>query len=228
MHRWIWDLHYPAPVSPRHDYPISAIPHDTPRYPLGPTVLPGTYSVRLSVDGKTSTAALIIKMDPRVKTSAAGLDKKFQAETRMAAIMNATGEALRQGGSIRAQLEKLSAQANTSTKEPMEAFEKKLNALLGAAGGFFAPVSQDVTLGRVNGQAGTLYSEVWQADAEPTSTQVEAMSATQRESADVMKRWNDFKNTDLPAFNGAMREANIPELHLETDIYQEEPQADEE
>jgi len=92
--------------------------------------------------------------------------------------MNATGEALRQGGSIRAQLEKLSAQANTSTKEPMEAFEKKINALLGRCWRIFsAPVSQDVTLGRVNGQAGTLYSEVWQADAEPTSTQVEAMSA---------------------------------------------------
>ena len=42
MHRWVWDLHYPAPVSTRHDYPIAAIPHDTPRFPLGPTVLPGT------------------------------------------------------------------------------------------------------------------------------------------------------------------------------------------
>ena len=107
MHRWVWDLHYPAPASARHDYPISAIPHDTPRFPLGPTALPGNYSVRLTVDGKTSTAPLTIKMDPRVKTSAAGLQKKFQAETRMASIMTESAQALLQGGSIRAQLEKL-------------------------------------------------------------------------------------------------------------------------
>ena len=109
MHRWVWDLHYPAPASTRHDYPISAIPHDTPRFPLGPTALPGTYSVRLTVDGKSSTAPLTIKMDPRVKTSAAGLQKKFEAETRLASMMTESAQALLQGGSIRTQLEKVSA-----------------------------------------------------------------------------------------------------------------------
>jgi len=99
-----------------------------------------------------------------------------------------------QGGSIRSQLEKVSA--NASTKEAVETFQKKLTALLGAAGGFFAPPSQEVTLGRVNGQAGTLYMQVWQADAEPTSAQLEGLSAMERDSADVMKRWNDFKNSD--------------------------------
>jgi len=78
MHRWIWDLHYPAPVSPRHDYPISAIPHDTPRYPLGRRYYLEPIQSAFRSTEKTSTAALIIKMDPRVKTSAAGLDKKFR------------------------------------------------------------------------------------------------------------------------------------------------------
>ena len=226
MHRWVWDLHYPTPASTRHDYPISAIPHDTPRLPLGPTVLPGTYSVRLTVDGKSSTAPLTIKMDPRVKISAEGLQKKFQAETRMASIMTESAQALLQGGSIRSQLEKVSA--NASTKEAVENFQKKLTALMGAAGGFFAPPSQEVTLGRVNGQAGTIYMQVWQADAEPTSAQVEALSATERDSADVMKRWNDFKNSDLPALNKMLRESNAPEVKLEADLHPEETQVDEE
>ncbi len=84
MHRWVWDLHYPAPDSTRHDYPISAIPGDTPRYPLGPTALPGSYTARLTANGKSYTANFTVKMDPRVKTSAAGLDRKFQLETRLA------------------------------------------------------------------------------------------------------------------------------------------------
>jgi hypothetical protein len=228
MHRWVWDLHFPAPTSTRHEYPIAAIPHDTPRFPLGPTVLPGTYSVRLTVDGKTSSAPLTIKMDPRIKTSAAGLQKKFQAETRMATIMTESGQALLQGGSIRIQLEKLSAQANASTKDAIEAFGKKLTALLGAPGGFFAPPSPEVTLGRVNGQAGTLYMQVWQADAEPTSSQTEAVAATEHDSADVLKRWIEFKNADLPGLNRLLRESKVPEVQLEADVHQEEPQVDEE
>jgi hypothetical protein len=228
MHRWVWDLHYPAPASTRHDYPIAAIPHDTPRFPLGPTVLPGTYSVRLTVDGKTSSAPLTIKMDPRVKTSTAGLQKKFQVETRLASIMTETAQALRQGGSIRAQLEKLSVQAKSSTKESIEAFQKKLPDLLGAPGGFLAPPSQEVTLSRVNGQAETLYAQVWQADAEPPAAQMAVVAATERDSADVLKHWNDFKNTDLPALNRVLRESKVPEVKLEADLHQEESQVDEE
>jgi hypothetical protein len=228
MHRWVWDLHYPPPSATRHDYPIAAVPHDTPRLPLGPTVLPGTYTVRLTVDGKTSSAPLTVKMDPRVKTAAAGLEKKFQEEKRMASIMTETAHALLQGGSIRAQLEKLSAQADASTKEAIETSKKKLTTLLGAPGGFSAPPSQEVTLSRVNGQAGTLYQQVWQVDAEPTSSQTEAASATEHDSADVLKKWNDFKGTDLPALNRLLRDSKIPELQLEADPHQEESQVDEE
>jgi photosystem II stability/assembly factor-like uncharacterized protein len=228
MHRFVWGLHYSAPTSTRHDYPISAIPHDTPRFPLGPTVLPGTYTVRLTVDEKTFNAPLTIKMDPRIKISTASLEKKFRAETRMASILTESGQALLQGGSIRTQLEKLSAQANASTKEAMDVFQKKLTALLGTPGGFLAPPSQEVTLGRLNGQAGTLYQQVWQADAEPTSSQMEALSATERESADVLKRWAEFKSGDMPALNRQLRESNIPEIQMELNIQSAEPQIDEE
>ena len=126
MHRWIWDLHYAPPATTRHDYPIAAIPHDTPRYPLGPNALPGTYTVRLTVDEKTSTAPLTIKMDPRVKASAAALQKKFDSEKSLASILNETSVAALQGGSIRIQLEKLSA--DEKTKAAVEEFEEKLNA----------------------------------------------------------------------------------------------------
>ncbi|MGA7289049.1 MAG: glycoside hydrolase, partial [Terriglobales bacterium] len=40
MHRFIWNLAYPAPDVLSRDYPISAIYHDTPLYPLGAAVLP--------------------------------------------------------------------------------------------------------------------------------------------------------------------------------------------
>jgi hypothetical protein len=70
--------------------------------------------------------------------------------------------------------------------------------------------------------------QVWQADAEPTSSQMEALSTTERDSTDVLKRWSDFKNTDLPALNRMLRESKVPEVQLEKDVHQEEPQGDEE
>jgi len=228
MHRWVWDLRYPAPTALRHDYPIAAIPHDTPRHPLGPTVLPGAYTVKLTVDGKTSTAHLTVKMDPRVKTPALGLQRKFKAESTLAAIMSQSAQALRQGGSIRAQLEKLSAQANAPAKDAIVASAKKLTALLGATGGFFAPPSQEPTLSRLDGQAGTLYGQVWQADAEPTSSQMQALAAIERDSAGIMKRWSEFKSSELPALNRQLRESKTPEVQLESRIERVEPQGDEE
>src|SRR5208283_169216 len=228
MHRWIWDLHYPAPLAMRHDYPISAVPHDTPRFPLGPNALPGTYSVRLTVDGKTSTAGLTVKIDPRIKVPASALQEKFKAEAQLASIMEQSSRALIQGGSIREQLEKLNAPPNTPTGDAVQAFQKKLTALLGAPGGFLAAPTQEVTLSRVNGQAGTLYQQVWQVDAAPTSSQTEAVNGVERDSADVLERWNEFGNSDLPTLNRLLRATQSPEIRVEPDPPHSEPQVDEE
>jgi photosystem II stability/assembly factor-like uncharacterized protein len=226
MHRWVWDLHYPAPVTSHHDYPIAAIPHDTPRAPLGPTVLPGNYSIHLTVDGHTLTAALTVKMDPRVKTPTLGLHKKFDAEIQLAKITSQTSIALAQGASIHGQIEKLKGNAQAS--EAAEKFENKMNSILGGAGGGpFAPPSEEVTLNHVNGDAGGLYGEVWQADAEPTASQAKALAAVEHDSADCLARWKAFTNSDLPALNQLLRQANAPEIHVEA-TPQNEEQADEE
>ena len=228
MHRWVWGLHYAPPATRSHEFPIAAIPHDTPRSPLGPTVLPGTYTVRLTVDGKTSTAPLTIKMDPRVKTSAVGLEKKFQDETRLAAIMNETTVALIQATSIRDQLDKLTPEAAAANKDAVEALEKKLAALLGTPGGFLAPPTDEVTLSQVNGHAETLYQQIWGPDAAPTSSQSEALASVERESADALKRWNGFKSSDLPAFNRVLHDEKAPEIQLQSNVPPEDLDGDEE
>ena len=55
-----------------------------------------------------------------------------------------------------------------------------------------------------------------------------AMSATEHESAEVLKLWSDFKSSDLPALNRLLREAKVSEVQIEADFHQEEPQIDEE
>ena len=228
MHRWVWDLRYPAPDSTRHEYPIAAIPGDTPRLPLGPTALPGTYTARLNVDGKSYTAPFTVKMDPRVKTSAAGLEKKFHLETRLAALLTQTSQAVLQAGSIRDPLEKLSQQASGPVRNSVEAFQTKLIAVLGSPAGFAAPPSSEITLTRMNGQVAVLYGQIWQVDAEPTVSQSEAAAATEHDASEVMQRWDGLRTTDLPELNRALGGANLPEVKIDSDPHKEYGGMDEE
>src|SRR5260370_17591015 len=80
MHRFVWDLHYAPPESLSHEFPISAIVHDTPKHPLGAWVVPGNYTAKLTVDGKSYSQPLVVKMDPRIKTSLADLRKQFEMQ----------------------------------------------------------------------------------------------------------------------------------------------------
>lgn len=75
-HRFFWDMHHePLPVDV--SFPMSAIYKNTAPEPTSPWVMPGTYTVKLTVDGKTFTQPLTIKMDPRVTTSAADLKTQY-------------------------------------------------------------------------------------------------------------------------------------------------------
>jgi photosystem II stability/assembly factor-like uncharacterized protein len=213
MHRWIWDLHYAAPTVTRHQYPISAVPHDTPRAPQGPHALPGQYTVRLTVDGKSFTAPLTITMDPRVKTPMAGLQQMFNLETRLASLLTSSSEAAIQARSIREQADK--SQASGATADAIAAFKKKLKTLTEGSGQM-PPGTIEPTLNRLIGAVSTLYGEVYRADAAPTTAQIEMAKATEEDAVPVMKQWDAFKSKDLTDLNNTLRSAGLPEIHPES------------
>ncbi len=227
MHRWVWDLHYATPDSTHHEYPISAIAGDTPRLPLGPTALPGTYTARLTAEGKTSTASFTVKMDPRVKASPAALEKKFRLETRLASLLSQTSQEVLQAGSLRDPLQKLAQQASGPVHDSVQVFETKFAAILTGTAGPSAPANE-ITLSRVNGQVAVLYGQVWKVDAEPTAAQSEAAAAIEHDAQDVMKRWDALRTTDLPALNRYLGGANLPELKIDADSHKDDGSMDEE
>jgi photosystem II stability/assembly factor-like uncharacterized protein len=68
--RFVWNLRTSRPKALDYSYSIAAVPGaDTPEVPQGMFVLPGTYQVRLKVDGRTSSQPLTVALDPRVKVS---------------------------------------------------------------------------------------------------------------------------------------------------------------
>ena len=94
FHRFVWDLHHERPAVPSFSYPIAAIYRNTPRTPVGSWALPGTYSVRLTVDGVTRTERLTVRLDPRVKTSAADMKLQYDTSRAIDAGLRRVSEAL--------------------------------------------------------------------------------------------------------------------------------------
>ena len=217
MHRWVWELHYTTPYSTRYDYPIAAVPHDTPRLPEGPSALPGRYTVRLTVNGHSYSQPLTIKMDPRVKTTPEGLTQLFQSQSRLASMMSESSEAVVQARSAQEQLQKLAGQASGALADSITALDKKIGGLVGAGGGgFFAAPSPKPTLGRSSAEVATLYAAVDRGDFAPTVSQSAAIEKAAQSFAPLRTQWKAIQATDIPALNKQLKAANLSEIHLES------------
>lgn len=114
-HRFLWDLHY-TPLDLPPVFPISAVFRNTAPSPTSPWVLPGTYTIELIAGGKTYKQPLIVRMDPRVKTSMTDLklqhDRSLVMYQLRAKLLNAKPDAAK--GAMTSQLAgKLAAVFNT-------------------------------------------------------------------------------------------------------------------
>ena len=80
MHRFLWDVHL-QPLGPGAaagaglgavptQLPIQAIPDNSPTAATTPWAAPGTYTAKLTVDGRSYTQPIVVKQDPRVRTPA--------------------------------------------------------------------------------------------------------------------------------------------------------------
>jgi photosystem II stability/assembly factor-like uncharacterized protein len=79
MHRFVWDLTWAntngKPEENEDDYEYGAL--------HGPRVVPGTYTVRLKIDGETLTQPLSITMDPRSVATPSELEQQYQLGKQM-------------------------------------------------------------------------------------------------------------------------------------------------
>lgn len=215
MHRFVWDGHLAPPDSLERDYPISAIYRDTPRYPLGPAVLPGTYTVKLTVNGSSYTQPLTLRMDPRVKATDADLKAQFELESRITDAMRKDFAALTQVRALRTRLKELVSSGNSAVKLAATDLDKKLAGIEGAEGGFGASYLTSPSgrgLVRLNEALNTLLSVADSADAAPTTQTVAMTVDVEKALGEQLAAWSEIQNKDVPGLNGALKNAGIPQL----------------
>jgi hypothetical protein len=206
MHRWVWDLRSTTPTATRYDYPISAVPYRTPLRPQGPLVLPGEYTVRLTVDGHSETQTIKVKMDPRVHTSPTDLEMLHTAQMTMAQALDAVATA---DLAAHAVAEQMSAPQNASLGPQMQPYKDALKLVLEGDHAQHRP-----GIDEVNGEAGQLYGGLEQSDNPPTEALTQAAAHVQDEVKKVIPAWEQFRDQQLPPLNKALEAAHHARINL--------------
>ena len=200
-HRFVWDLRYPPPQEARSRYPISAIIHDTPSMPRGPAVMPGQYTVRLTVNGRTYTQPLTVRMDPRVKTPPDGLARQFALSMQCYEGMREVRKTLEQVRKLRAQMKKLQETAEKGAlREALASLDQKASALEGTVRGRGPRGGRgpgELSLNRLNGELDALLEILQGADAAPTSQAENAAEDLHNKRKELMKRWDELHHEAL-------------------------------
>jgi hypothetical protein len=193
-------------------------------YPAhGPRALPGVYTARLTVDGKTSTLPFTVLPDPRVTASAAELEAqlKLALEIRDAiTLVTRTVNRLRQ---VRQQLlarnELIHGEPRTAAVVKAAAdLAAKLDALEATLQNPKAEIVYDILAQRGGAQ---LYSRlaplldwVGSGDGPPAQGAREVFAAQQRELADRRADLDRLLSADLAAVDAAAAQLGLPRIYL--------------
>ncbi|HTI10200.1 MAG TPA: hypothetical protein VL832_16645 [Puia sp.] len=207
-HRFLWDLHY-QPLNIPPAYPIGATFANTAPSPTSPWVMPGTYTIKLTVNGKSYTQPLTVKMDPRVHTPLPALQQ--QHDLSLIAYKGRQDAMTRhdQVHALRAQIASLTdlpLTLETSLKE-LDATAASLEGTptRGRRGAANAGSLQSYS--QLQGNFGALLNTLSEADLPPTSQLISALQATRQAATATDAAWTHLKEKELPALNAKLQAA---------------------
>jgi photosystem II stability/assembly factor-like uncharacterized protein len=210
MHRWIWDLHYtPVPGGGRFGGGGFG--------PGGVVALPGVYTVKLTLEGKTYTQPLKVKMDPRSKTPIADLQKEFAIAMEVAHSQSEINQTQHDVQQLRSQIRQLRPQAhsNGSLASALDALDHLAEVVGGAPpasttyGVPVEPPKERVSLTVLSGEVAQLAFAVNSGDGPPTAEARKALADAQATLATTLAKWSTLKTKDLPATNAQLKQAGL-------------------
>jgi photosystem II stability/assembly factor-like uncharacterized protein len=183
----------------------------------GPKVPPGTYQVKLTVEGKTLTQNFEIKPDPRVTTTPADYTKQLELSLKIRDKLSETHNAVIQIRDVRKQVEDLlkrvAGQPNFKVvNDAGTALNKNLTSIEEALYQTKNQSNQDPLNFpiRLNNKLASLGGVVMSAEAAPTSQSYAVYDELVTQIDAELQKLAQLMRTDVPAFNQLVRDQNIP------------------
>jgi photosystem II stability/assembly factor-like uncharacterized protein len=239
MNRINWDLFYDDPPAFRHDLEnqMNMVPGATTPGPHGPQVIPGVYTLKLTVDGQVYTREVKVANDPRVGQSPA-LMAELRAQNQFAQLsyhgMQQSYQAHEEADAIRAQL---AALMQGTLPQDVAAQAKSIDAALvkvggvsvsgfggggGRRGGGGDPDALPTFID-LNNSFSTIVSMMQVGlDMAPTSTQIATWEADCNNFNKTDTAWKAIQK-QIVDFNALLTKNNLQPIKLQTTRFVDAP-----
>ncbi|HEX8181714.1 MAG TPA: hypothetical protein VF525_19395 [Pyrinomonadaceae bacterium] len=210
LNRFVWDMRYPDAVR----FPGMILWAGNTR---GPLIVPGTYTVKLTADGQTTTQTFEVKRDPRIQATPEDFNKQLDLSLKIRDKLTETHNAIIQIRDVKRQVDdllkrvkdqpnfKVINDAATRLSRNLTDIEETLYQTKNQSSQ--DPLNFPI---RLNNKLAALGGVVASADAAPTAQSYAIYNDLVGQIDAQLTRLQQIIKTDLPAFNRLVREQEIP------------------
>ena len=214
MHRFVWNLRYELPtLVPGPIWDMGA--------PHGRMALPGNYQAKLTVGGKSYTAPMEVKLDPRITTSMADLQKQFELVGKIDDALGEEHGAVIKMRNLRAQLEALRMRVDGDPKTAdviaaSQSIDKKMSAAEAELIEVLVKSTQDMCNypTKLSNKLAYLENVVDSADTPPNQQSYEYFEEMRSKVNGELAIWKNIVEHDLAELNQKIQKAEIPAVGL--------------
>ncbi len=222
-----WDIRHDNPPTFTHSYAsvMGAVAGETPWSPEGPLALPGVYSIKLTVDGKSYTQTVTVKNDPRSPASAADLLAQHDLLMKLYDGSKEAWDGYTAASAMRAQVNDLAGgAASAEVSAAATAFAAKILAAGGAGGGGGRGGGGGGGGGRGGAPAGPPPAPTFAGlvgalnrqldgldfgDLAPNEPQMRAFGSVCADLRTAIANWKALNGSDLNAFNAVLGKNSV-------------------
>jgi hypothetical protein len=213
MNRFPWNLRYETPLElPGAFYAGNG--------PEGPIVLPGTYKLKLTVDGKSSVSQLEVQPDPRIKASMEDLRKQFELSSKVSQRVAELHSTVMQIRDARLQMDRIGKRLEGDSKNQaviasIHDTEKKMGS-----------IEQELVQVKMKSSEGNLrypnmlnesfdtFSHSIENDAAPTAAMLGVFEQLNSQLDAQLAAWKQLVTTDLPALNAKIQGTDVSSIQV--------------
>jgi photosystem II stability/assembly factor-like uncharacterized protein len=198
LNRVTWPMRLKAPTVPA----AASVAYGAT---VGPRVVPGTYTVKMTKDKNVYETNLNVVGDPRATHSAEDRSAQFTLAMKLHAQLATMTTAVDRINQVR-----LGLTDRASKLAPNDPLTKRLRAAASHIDAIRMRVVATKEGGMITGEErlrehlSNLYGEVASYEGRPSETQLERADALARELADVVRDFDAWTTKELPAINSAL------------------------
>jgi hypothetical protein len=180
---------------------------------MGPRLLPGTYTVRLTKDTDSYTAPLAVQPDPRVKRSSDDRRAQYELALKLYRQLEDMTFAVDRINGVRLGLDDRAGRL--AADDPLA---KRLRAASAHADDFRKKIVATKEGGMITGEERLreyltqLYGEVAMYEGRPSKTQSDRTDALAREVADIEHEFDSWVASTLSEVNAAIAAKKLPRV----------------